>query len=205
MAQVGETEARKVAEAAREAEWRLPSFGKELFLGRLRLDLIHPHPRPSEGDRRRGEAFLAQLRSFLQDDMDPLQVERDGRLPEPVIDGLRRIGALGMKIPEEYGGLGLSTVYYNRALELAASWHSSIPTLLSAHQSIGVAEPVRRFGTPEQKRQYLPLVARQEISAFLLTEPDVGSDPARMSARRCPWRTARPTSCRAASCGPPTV
>jgi alkylation response protein AidB-like acyl-CoA dehydrogenase len=184
--QVGEREARRVAEAAREDEWALPSFGKELFLGQLRLDLISPHPRPKADDRHRGEAFLARLEAFLQNTVDPLQVERDGRLPRQVIDGLARMGALGMKIPEEYGGLGLTTLYYNRALELAGSWHSSIPTLLSAHQSIGVAEPVMRFGTEEQKRTYLPKVARTEISAFLLTEPDVGSDPARMSSQAVP-------------------
>ncbi|MBL7628061.1 acyl-CoA dehydrogenase family protein [Frankia nepalensis] len=186
MTQVGERAAREVAEAARESEWRLPSFAKELFLGHFRLDLISPHPRPREDDRRRGEAFLAQLALFLQEAVDPLRIEREGRLPEQVIDGLRRIGALGMKIPEEYGGLGLTTVYYNRALELCGSWHSSIPTLLSAHQSIGVAEPVLRFGTEEQKRRYLPKVAGTEISAFLLTEPDVGSDPARMSSQAVP-------------------
>ncbi|WP_239333144.1 acyl-CoA dehydrogenase family protein [Frankia sp. CiP3] len=186
MPQVDEKDARKVAEAARETAWTRPSFGKELFLGHFRLDLISPHPRPSEADRKRGEAFLERLEEFLREHVDPLQIERDGRISRDVLDGLKGLGALGMKIPEEYGGLGLSTVYYNRALALAGSWHSSIPTLLSAHQSIGVAEPVRRFGTREQKRRYLPLVAREEISAFLLTEPDVGSDPARMSAQAVP-------------------
>ena len=88
-----------------------------------------------------------------------------------------------MKIPEEYGGLGLSQVYYNRALALAGTWHSSLATLLSAHQSIGLPEPLRAFGSEEQKREWLPKVARTHISAFLLTEPDVGSDPARMSDR----------------------
>ena len=91
------------------------------------------------------------------------------------------MGALGMKVPEQYGGLGLSQVYYNRALTLAGSWHSSLSTLLSAHQSIGVAEPLLLFCTEEQKQKWLPLVARDHISAFLLTEPDVGSDPARLS------------------------
>jgi alkylation response protein AidB-like acyl-CoA dehydrogenase len=186
MPHVDEKGARQVAEAARETEWRLPSFGKELFGGQLRIDLISPHPRPAEADRVRGEAFLATLETFLRQRVDPLQIERDARIPEAVVEGLKEIGALGMKIPEEYGGLGLTSLYYNRALALAGSWHSSIPTLLSAHQSIGVAEPVKRFGTLEQKRRYLPLVARKEISAFLLTEPDVGSDPARMSARAVP-------------------
>lgn len=186
MAQVTEQDARRVAEAAREAEWSKPSFGKELFLGRLRLDLISPHPRPSAQDRERGEAFLATLQRFLSERVDPLQIERDARIPDDVIEGLKEIGALGMKIPTEYDGLGLTAVYYNRALALAGSWHSSLSTLLSAHQSIGVPEPVKSFGTQEQKNKYLPLVARKEVSAFLLTEPDVGSDPARMHATAVP-------------------
>src|SRR3954466_7516558 len=134
----------------------------------------------------RGEKFLAELRTFLENKVVPLQIERDAKIPDDVVEGLKELGALGMKIPEEYGGLGLTAVYYNRALELAGSYHASISTLLSAHQSIGVPEPVKSFGTPEQKRKYLPLVARHEISAFLLTEPDVGSDPARMHATAVP-------------------
>ena len=102
------------------------------------------------------------------------------------MDGLKAIGALGMKVKEEYGGLGLSQVYYNRALGLAASWHSSVALLMSAHQSIGVAEPLRLFGSEEQKRKWLPLVAKDHISAFLLTEPEAGSDPARMGAVATP-------------------
>ena len=86
-----------------------------------------------------------------------------------------------MKVAEEYGGLGLSQVYYNRALAMVGTWHGALGALLSAHQSIGVAEPLRMFGTEEQKREWLPRVARTDISAFLLTEPDVGSDPARVA------------------------
>ncbi|MGO9905143.1 MAG: acyl-CoA dehydrogenase family protein [Solirubrobacteraceae bacterium] len=183
---ISERQAREVAEAAREAEWELPSFGKELFLGNFRLDLIHPQPRLDPQAVERGERFLATLREFLQADVDPLEIERDARIPEHVIDGLKRIGALGMKVAGEYGGLGLSQVYYNRALAIAGVWHASLATLLSAHQSIGVAEPLRLFGTEEQKRKWLPLVARDKISAFLLTEPDVGSDPARLATIAAP-------------------
>src|SRR5205823_3696552 len=118
--------------------------------------------------------------------VDPLEIEREAKIPDDVIDGLKKIGALGIKVAEEYGGLGLSQVYYNHALALAGVWHASLSTLLSAHQSIGVAEPLRLFGTEEQKRKWLPLVAQDKISAFLLTEPDVGSDPARLAT------TARP-------------
>ena len=104
-----------------------------------------------------------------------------------MVDGLKELGALGMKVPEQYGGIGLSQVYYNRALVLAGTWHSALATLLSAHQSIGVAEPLMGFGSEEQKQKWLPLVAKDHISAFLLTEPDVGSDPARLAT------TAEPT------------
>src|SRR6188472_3259338 len=173
-------QSKQVAEAGREAEWRLPSFGKELFLGHLKLDLIHPQPPLEPADVERGEAFLAKLRDFLTEDVDPLQIERDARIPDEVIEGLKRIGAFGMKIPEEYGGLGLSQVYYNRALALAGVWHSSLATVLSAHQSIGLPQPLRLFGSEEQKSEWLPKLATTHISAFLLTEPRAGSDPARV-------------------------
>ena len=183
---VSERQAREVAEAARESEWKLPSFGKELFLGNFRIDLIHPQPRLDPEAVEKGERFLAQLEEFLRGDVDPLEIERDAKIPDHVVDGLKRLGALGMKVAEEYGGLGLSQVYYNRALALAGTWHASLSALLSAHQSIGVAEPLRLFGTEEQKRKWLPLVARDKISAFLLTEPDVGSDPARLATTATP-------------------
>src|SRR5215218_6354946 len=117
--QVSEQQARQVAEAAREQEWKLPSFGKELFLGNFRLDLIHPQPRLDAEAIEKGERFLATLREFLENEVDPLRIEREARLPDEVIEGLKRIGAMGMKVAEEYGGLGLSQVYYNRALAMA--------------------------------------------------------------------------------------
>ena len=166
---VSERESRQVAEEAREREWQLPSFAKELFLGRLRLDLIHPQPALDSKAVESGEHFLERLRAFLELEVDALQIERDARISERVIDGLKELGALGMKIPQEYGGLGLSQVYYNQALALASSAHSSLGALLSAHQSIGVSEPLRLFGSEEQKRHWLPLVAQTHISAFLLT------------------------------------
>ena len=180
--EVSEREARDVAEQAREQEWKLPSFCKELFMGSFRLDLIHPQPRLEPDAVERGERFLERLRTFLENDVDPMQLERDERIPEEVIEGFKQLGALGMKVPQEYGGLGLSQVTYNQALTLAGAWHSSLSTFLSAHQSIGVAEPLRLAGSDEQKREWLPKVASDHVSAFLLTEPDVGSDPARLAA-----------------------
>src|SRR4051794_12046347 len=184
--QITEKEARQVAEEARETEWKLPSFGKALFLGDFKLDLIHPQPEVDPAATEKGERFLAALREFLVSEVDPLLIERDAKIPDEVIDGLKELGALGMKVPEQYGGLGLSQVYYNKALVLAGTWHSSLSTLLSAHQSIGVSQPLLLFGTEEQKQKWLPLVARDHISAFLLTEPDVGSDPARLATTATP-------------------
>jgi len=181
-----ERESRQVAEAAREKEWRQPSFAKELFLGHFRLDLIHPHPRPDEGDRQRGEAFLTRLRAFLEAEVDGAVIEHEARIPDEVLKGLKQLGALGMKVEERYGGLDLSQLYYNRALALIGSANPALGALVSAHQSIGVPQPLKMFGTEEQKQRWLPRVATTDISAFLLTEPDVGSDPARLQTTAVP-------------------
>ncbi|MFG2218242.1 MULTISPECIES: acyl-CoA dehydrogenase family protein [unclassified Streptomyces] len=183
---VTEREARQVAEAAREQDWHKPSFAKELFLGRFRLDLIHPHPLPPADDVRRGEAFLSRLREFCETRIDGALIEREARIPDEVISGLKELGALGMKIDPKYGGLGLTQVYYNKALALVGSVSPAIGALLSAHQSIGVPQPLKIFGSQEQKDTFLPRLARTDISAFLLTEPDVGSDPARLATSAVP-------------------
>ena len=179
-ATVDEKQARKVAEAARETEWHKPSFGKELFLGRLRLDLVDPFPQAEPEQAARGEEFLARLREYVGQ-IDGAQIERDARIPDEVFAGLARLGAFGMKIDQKYGGLGLSNLHYCRALMLVGSASPALGALLSAHQSIGVPQPLKLFGTAEQKQQFLPRLAGGEVSAFLLTEPDEGSDPARLS------------------------
>ncbi|MEU8488299.1 acyl-CoA dehydrogenase family protein [Streptomyces sp. NPDC048641] len=183
---VSEREARQVAEAAREQGWRKPSFAKELFLGRFSLDLIHPHPQPADEDVRRGEEFLAKLRNFCETRIDPARIEREAQIPDDVINGLKELGALGMKIDIKYGGLGLTQVYYNKALALVGTVNPAIGALLSAHQSIGVPQPLKIFGTQEQKDKFLPRCASTDITAFLLTEPDVGSDPARLATTAVP-------------------
>jgi alkylation response protein AidB-like acyl-CoA dehydrogenase len=182
----GYTEARAISEGAREKEWKLPSFGKGLYLGDFQPELISPQPELPADAVEKGERFLAALRAFLEDEVDPQQIEREGRISDEVIAGLKAVGALGMKVPEEYGGLGFSQVYYNRAMMLAGTCHSSISTLLSAHQSIGVAQPLLLFGSEEQKREWLPKVCTTHLSAFALTEPGVGSDPARVSTTATP-------------------
>ena len=183
--EASEAEARELAEAAREAEWRRPSFAKELYLGRLDLSLIHPHPRGAPADAVCGEAYLAKLRAVCET-MEGQLIEREDRIPDEYVAALADIGTFGIKIPREYGGLGLSMSYYGRALMLVGSVHASLGAMVSAHQSIGVPEPVKMFGTEEQKQRFLPRCAGGAITAFLLTEPDVGSDPARMSSTATP-------------------
>ena len=183
---VTEAEARQVAEQARESQWALPSFGRQLFLGDFQLGLISPHPQPSDEAAARGEEFCARLRDFCEISVNGALIEREARIPDETVKGLAAVGAFGMKISPAYGGLGLSHLYYNRALMIVASVSPALSALLSAHQSIGVPQPVALFGTEQQKEQFLPRCASGEISAFLLTEPDVGSDPARLATSATP-------------------
>ncbi len=182
---VDEKTARQVAEAAREKKWERPSFAKGLYMGNFDWQLVHPHPLPDLDAAARGTAFMAKLREALKG-IDASVIERDARIPDKDIRILRDVGAFGMKIPEEYGGLGLNLADYGRALMLIGSLNPSLGSLLSAHQSIGVPEPVKMFGTEQQKRDFLPRCAAGAISAFLLTENDVGSDPARLGTTATP-------------------
>jgi alkylation response protein AidB-like acyl-CoA dehydrogenase len=174
-----ERESLKVAEASRQAEWQHPSFMRELFLGNFRLDLVHPFPLPGE-ERPEFRAFFDKFLAVVRK-WDSVEVDARGEYPERLLEELRRIGAFGMKIPTKYGGLGFSNAEYNRVMTLVGSFDGNLTALLSAHQSIGVPQPLKLFGTEEQKRKYLPRCAAGEISAFALTEGNVGSDPARMS------------------------
>ncbi len=183
---LGSAEALEVIEAARESKWERPSFALQLFHGRVAPSLIFPYAVQSEEDRRAGDAFLAELESFLKRNVDADAIDRTGEIPPEVIKGLARLGCFGMKIPKEYGGLGFSQVNYNRAISLIGSHCGSTAVWLSAHQSIGVPQPLKMFGTEEQKRKYLPRFANGAVSAFALTEPDVGSDPAKMSTTATP-------------------
>jgi alkylation response protein AidB-like acyl-CoA dehydrogenase len=179
-------EARKVIEESRETEWRKPSFGKELFLGRLRLELIDPLPELDPAAEARGAEFRAKLAAFMSAEVDGQQIERDARIPDEVLTSLGELGAFGMKIDEKYGGLGLTNLDYCRALMLVGSVNPSIGALLSAHQSIGVPQPLKLVGTDEQKQRFLPRLAGGEVSAFLLTEPEVGSYPANLRTSAVP-------------------
>src|SRR5688572_3876425 len=180
-----EKEARDVAESARETEWAHPSFVRELYLGHFRLDLIHLHPPADTAEEARAKPFMEKLRAFMER-VDSEEIDRTGELPEPLVQELRDMGAFGIKIPREYGGLGLSYSSYVRAMALVTSKDGSLTALLSAHQSIGLPQPLKLFGTPEQQKKFFPRLAKGEISAFALTEVDAGSDPANMETTATP-------------------
>jgi len=178
-AAVSADEARDVAESARETEWDRPSFVRDLFLGTFDISRIHPHPPADPAETERARPFLDALRAFLRD-YDADEVDRTGHIREADVQRLRDMGAFGIKIPREYGGLGLSLRSYVEALALISAKCGSLSALVSASQSIGVPQPLTLVGTEEQKRRFFPRIAKGAITAFALTEPGVGSDPANM-------------------------
>src|SRR6202171_3360722 len=182
----GQREALELAESSRDPLDDRGSFASNLFIGRYDFGRIYPFPEQSAEDRVAGAPFLQKLETYLRDHVDPDEIDRTGEIPPDKFAGLAEIGAFGIKVPKQYGGLGLSQSNYGRAAVLLGSWDGNVAALVSAHQSIGVAQPLLLFGTEEQKRKYLPRVAGGEISAFALTETHAGSDPATMSLRAEP-------------------
>ncbi|CAN5908380.1 acyl-CoA dehydrogenase family protein [soil metagenome] len=176
----GQRAALEMTEAARDDRFRNLGFAASLFDGNPALSLLLPFPSQSFEDKDQGDAFLLRLKTFLDEHVDPDAIDRDGEIPEEVLEGLRKLGAFGIKIPTKHGGLGLSQTNYSRAAMLLGGYCANLTAMLSAHQSIGVPQPVLMFGTDEQRLRFLPRCATGEISAFALTEPDVGSDPARI-------------------------
>lgn len=169
-----------VTESARESSWQHPSFGKSLFMGELKNNIIFPFPSQSAAEKQIGDELVAAVTELLRAKLDPDEVDETRTIPDEVVAAMAKLGIFAMKIPKEYGGLGLSQVNYNRVMMAIASYCGSTAVLVSAHQSIGVPQPLKLFGTEEQKRRYLPPFREGAISGFALTEPSVGSDPAKM-------------------------
>ncbi|CUQ65931.1 acyl-CoA dehydrogenase family protein [Candidatus Nitrospira inopinata] len=166
-------------ERIEEARERLTgqSFMTGLFMGHPDFALLLHEGEPPD-QVAVWEAYRPRLTSFLTSQVDPDEIERTGKIPESVLKGLFTLGAFAMKIPPAYGGLGFSYTNYGRALTLMASWSNVLALTVAVPQSIGIAMPLLLFGTEEQRRAYLPIVAREAISAFALTEPATGSDAA---------------------------
>jgi alkylation response protein AidB-like acyl-CoA dehydrogenase len=175
----GQRAALEMAEGSRDQR-ALSGFAASLFDGHPEFVGITPFPEQATEDCDQGNAFLKKLDRFLRNRTDPDTIDLKGEIPDRVIKGLGELGAFGIKIPHAYGGLGLSQTNYSRSAMLLGRHCGNLAALLSAHQSIGVPQPLLMFGTEAQKKKYLPLFAKGQISAFALTEQEVGSDPARM-------------------------
>ena len=157
-------------------------FAKNLFWGRIREDLVFPYPQVGADETARCDALLAKLDHYLQTEHPATHIDQEQEIPRWVIDRLFEMGVLGMVIPREYGGGGFSVTSYNRVLERIGRTCASTAVLVSAHQSIG-CKAIALFGTDEQKRQWLPHLATDWLSAFCLSEPDVGCDAAGQQTR----------------------
>lgn len=178
---VEKRQAIEVTEDARNKEYKLPSFGGQLFMGEFNPSLLFPFPEQSEEDFKEGELVTKALMDYLLKNLDPEEVDATRTIPKHALEEMARMGIFALKVPKEYGGLGFSQVNYNRLVMNVASYCGGTATLISAHQSIGVPQPLKLFGTEEQKKKYFPRFRQGSISAFALTEPEVGSDPAQMS------------------------
>ncbi|MEM6820999.1 MAG: acyl-CoA dehydrogenase family protein [Verrucomicrobiota bacterium] len=176
----GQREALEMTEAARDTSTQSGSFAADLFMGNWRKNKLFPFPTQTKLDEKAGKPFLDGLKTFVDQKVDPDEIDRSGEIPDEVIRGLGDMGAFAIKVPQEYGGLGLSQTNYCKAAMVLGAQCGNLTALVSAHQSIGVPQPLILFGTDEQKERYLPRFAKGEISAFALTEKNVGSDPARM-------------------------
>jgi acyl-CoA dehydrogenase family member 9 len=150
-------------------------FAKNLFWGRFREDLVLPYPESSSEETAKCDQLLAELEDYLKHEHPSTLIDQEEHIPQWVIDRLFKMGAMGCTVPTQYGGLGFGITSYNRVLEKIGMYCGSTAVMVSAHQSIG-CKAIMLFGTQEQKDRWLPLVARHQLSAFCLSEPNVGCD-----------------------------
>ena len=175
----GKAAALEVAEAARD-EMKEKSLAGGLFVGELNLKNARPFPKQSLLSKGIGRQYINEFWDIMKR-VDADEIDRTGEIPDWVFEEFAKIGAFAIKVPGEYGGRELSQMSYSKAAMVSGIYCGNIAALLSAHQSIGVPQPLLMYGTREQKRLFLPLFAEGQVSAFALTEMDVGSDPSKLT------------------------
>jgi acyl-CoA dehydrogenase family protein 9 len=159
------------------------SFMKSLFHGVIAEGMIFPYPELGRAEVDNLNSMLDSVRKFADKNIQPAKFDREQRIPDGVLAGLKELGMFGIGVPQEYGGVGLSATGYARVMQELAGIEASLPVTLGAHQSIGL-KGILLFGTAEQKGRYLPKLATGEhIAAFALTEPSAGSDAAAIQTR----------------------
>ncbi|MCH2149300.1 MAG: acyl-CoA dehydrogenase family protein, partial [Phycisphaerales bacterium] len=150
-------------------------FIKNLFWGNYRESLVFPFPEEDDQERIRCDELLEALDAYLKDEHPTIEIDQEQYIPDWAIRRLFKIGVMGMIIPQEFGGGGFSVTSYNRVLERIGQTCGSTAVMVSAHQSIGCGA-INLFGTEEQKSHWLPRMASGMLSAFCLSEPNVGCD-----------------------------
>jgi acyl-CoA dehydrogenase family protein 9 len=161
-------------------------FVKALFFGHFQSRLLFPYPQLAPAERQEVDQAVAAVRQFCHDHIDAAAIDRQAEIPRSVIEGLGRLGVLGMTAPREYGGRGLGQLAYTRIMEVIGGHCASTAVFVNAHHSIGI-RALLLFGTQEQKRRWLPpLVSGEKLAAFALTEPEAGSDASNVQTTATP-------------------
>jgi acyl-CoA dehydrogenase family protein 9 len=159
---------------------------KSLFYGQFVAPWVFPYPQLSADQQAKVAAAATDVAQFCEEHLDPVTIDRAADIPRDVIDGLARLGVLGMTAPEEIGGRGFTQMGYGKILEILGARCSSTSIFVNAHHSIGM-RALLLFGTEDQKRKWLPdLITGQKIAAFALTEPEAGSDAANVQTQASP-------------------
>lgn len=176
-------EQQKLAEELLFSEAKPKSFAKSLYTGNPFLDSVFPFPSPTPEQKREVDSYIQNVIDFTRNKIDPVAIDRKAEIPKEVIQGLGDLGVLGVTIPKEYGGKGMSQYAYCRAVEEISRVCSSTGLFVNAHQSVGL-KALLLFGTEEQKKRWLPpLATGKSIAAFSLTEPNAGSDASAVQTR----------------------
>ncbi len=161
-------------------------FAKGLFLGQFVADWAMPYPRVPAAQQAELDQSLAEVRQFLDENLNPTEIDQAEDIPRHVIDGLARTGVLGMTAPKEFGGRGFTQMAYCKVLEEIGARDAATSVFTNAHHSIGI-RALLLFGTREQKQKWLPALVRgEQLAAFALTEEEAGSDAANVQTQAVP-------------------
>ena len=161
-------------------------FAKGLFLGNFVADWAMPYPRLTDAQQADVDRAVTELRHFLDEHLDPEEIDQQADIPRHVIDGLGRVGVLGMTAPKAVGGRGFSQMAYCKVLEEIGARCASTAVFTNAHHSIGI-RALLLFGTKEQQSKWLPkLMNGEQLAAFALTEAEAGSDAANVQTQAQP-------------------
>jgi alkylation response protein AidB-like acyl-CoA dehydrogenase len=182
---------RKQAEELLFGGPQIIGFGKSLFFGQFNAGQVFPYPEVKPAERPALEQSLAEVRRFADESIDATAIDRNAEIPDSVVQGLSKLGVLGMTVPVEFGGRGFSQLAYTKIMEVIGGHCAATAVFVNAHQSIGI-RALLLFGTKEQKQRWLPsMTSGQDLAAFALTEPEAGSDASNVQTTATPTPDGR--------------